>query len=92
MRCLRLYFELLTNSCLELQAVVCAGGRKGWECCGVDQPYSLVWQGSADVSVAPQRDCLHRELSNRRLRAAEAGNYPQNRCLLDCTLLQCKSC
>lgn len=56
-----MYFELLTNSCLELQAVVCAGGRKGWECCGVDQPYSLVWQGSADVSVAPQRDCLHRE-------------------------------
>lgn len=83
-----MYFELLTSSCAKSQAVVCAGGRKGWGCSGVDQLYSLVWQGSPDISVAPERDCLHRGLSNRRFRAAEADNCPQNRCLLDCTLLQ----
>lgn len=80
-----MYFELLTSSCVESQAVVCAGGREGWRCCGLDQLYSLVWQGSADIS---ERDCLHRELSSRRFRAAEADDCPQNRCWLDCTLLQ----
>lgn len=83
-----MYFELLTSSCVEWQAVLCAGGRKGWGCCRVDQLCSLVWQGSADISVAPGRDCLHRELSNRRFRAAEADKCPQTRRFLGCTLLE----
>lgn len=56
----------------------------------------VLWGGSAlelsgrvlMIYLWHQRGLACTELSSRRFRAVEAGNCLQNRCLLDCTLLQ----